>query len=423
MKIYAPSTSVHVGDSVALPMYCSEPGSVVCTSSNPLVAQVVSPVVIAGTRTWRNGLKHGQYLARANCLQSRDNCAFFIKLRGQDLIADGVTAYTYTQYPIAMSRDFSVANRSNWKLLLHLYRAGTAYFHPSVRYVQSFRNDATEVLYTGYNPLLYSLPDEIRLIITLSGTVVSWYGTTGTAADSTASRTAPSGTMGGTEIMAILFPCSLAKMEGALPSQAQREAFCQNGTLPAGLAASYQGGHEIVESAPVFWDSAGTLDLSAVNAQLWPLAAASGSFTDSPGVVPYSSISVIPLAAGTTTITATRQRFGVPARASLAEREESTTYVLTVLPALMSEQSTAQLMIYASIAGTATIAMDNPIIGFPASVPVVEGKNQVSGLVTGSGTCNVTVTLDGVSDVTTFDVEEILTRIKTGPRQIYGVYL
>jgi hypothetical protein len=97
--------------------------------------------------------------------------------------------------------------------------------------------------------------------------------------------------------------------------------------------------------------------------------------------------------------------------------------VLTVAAATAFEQSTVQLMIYADRDGTATITMDNAIIAFPASVPVVEGKNQVSGLVTGSGTCNVTVTLDGVSDVTTFDVEEILTRIKTGPRQIYGVYL
>jgi len=133
---------------------------------------------------------------------------------------------------------------------------------------------------------------------------------------------------------------------------------------------------------------------------------------------PFATKHIVPMiasATGTYTITATKiDQNGVVT---------TTTTDVTVLPALSTEQSTAQLMIYASIAGTATIAMDNPIIGFPATAAVVAGKNQISGTVTGSGTCNVTVTLDGASNTTQFIVENITTMAKAGPSQQYQVYL
>jgi hypothetical protein len=198
------------------------------------------------------------------------------------------------------------------------------------------------------------------------------------------------------------------------------------GTIPAGANCVYLANEE---TGNTLFDTSGNLRDSTLDADAtYPSTGISRVSTDDPGdpVQPYQYIDVLAQGVGTTTITARRRRNGVPYRTPAlpdAEVYEETTYVLTVAAATALEQATVQLMIYADRDGTATIAMDNPIIAFPASVPVVEGKNQVSGLVTGSGTCDVTVTLDGVSDVTTFDVEEILTRIKTGPRQIYGVYL
>jgi hypothetical protein len=425
MNIFAPSNTVRVGDVIQLPFYCSEPGDVVFTSSDETVAVVESGITVAGTRVWRNGLKHGQYLARANCLQSRDTFALFAEIDTRSIPRTNTyTNNTYANIDVIGSVRADASRRWNWCLQV-LQSSGLNASLPWYvwHYLQSNTSSVSESLLSSLQHY-YTLNTTIRLIVTCEGTAVNFYWTTGTSADSAhpTGRTAPTGTMGGSEFFFIAVPGKFAKLEGSLPSQAQREAFISSGTLPPGLAASYQGGHEIVESAPVFWDTAGTNDLTKTNVQYWPPAAASGDYTDDPGdpVVPYTSFQVVAQSVGTSTITARRRRNGVPYRTpplSDAEVYEETTYNLTVEAPLASEQSVLQLMIYADRDGTATISMDNPIIDFPASVAVVEGKNQVSGIATGSGTCNVTVEMNGSSSVTTFNIEEIVTIVSSGPPQ------
>lgn len=427
MNIFAPSNTVRVGDVIQLPFYCSEPGDVVFTSSDESVAVVESGKTVTGTRVWRNGLKHGQYLARANCLQQRDTFAIFLEIDTENLprVSAATSTVLYHNQTMIGSIRADAARRWNWGLQL----TQTSLNNPAQsniywRYVQSNTSASAESLLVSA-AYAHSESSALRLIMTCDGTAIDFYWTTGTSANSAhpAGRTAPTGTMGGDEFFFIATPGKYAKMEGSLPSQAQREAFMSACTLPAGLAASYQGGHEIDESAPVFWDTSGNnLDLSAVDVTYWPPAAASGDYTDDPGdpVVPYTSFQVVAQSVGTSTITARRRRNGVPYRTpplSDAEVYEETTYNLTVEAPLASEQSVLQLMIYADRDGTATISMDNPIIDFPASVAVVEGKNQVSGIATGSGTCNVTVEMNGSSSVTTFNIEEIVTVVSSGPPQ------
>jgi hypothetical protein len=247
------------------------------------------------------------------------------------------------------------------------------------------------------------------------------YSTTGTAAEYTTAVNL-NNTMGGTEATIMQAGCKFAKMEGGLPSQAQREAFMASGTLPSGLAASYQGGHEIVESAPVFWDTSGNnLDLSDVDVQYWPPAAASGDYTDDPlnPVVPYALIPVTAVATTDTTIDATRPRQGVPARASEAERIETATQVtVTVEAPLVSigpdTDATVEaypadvyLQVCATPDGVVSLASDDPNLVVPATVEIVGGSATVtctaSADVTGA---TVTATYGDTTDAASVTVTE-----------------
>ncbi len=423
IKIHAPSTTVRVGDIVQLPLTCSEPGDVVITSSNEAVAVVSSPVTIQGTRTWRNGLKHGQYLARANCLQARDNVTICIEYDERKIGEPNTDANVESQVSLILrNHRIDAVQRINWAIGLWMFRVATNSVIVRPGYFQSATNASAQIAYYCITNTTHTVAGIRRFLVFLSGDKTYWCNNgTGTAYDQTVNRTAPVGTMGGTEIISIHRECKACIFPGEM-SQAQREAFCQSGTFPAGATAQWLGGHEIDPTTPVFWDTSGNnydlYDYDMIYTGSYE-ASASGDYADDPlnPVVPYSVINISPLAAGTTTITTRRRRQGVPDRASDGEKYEEDTYLLTVADALVAEQATVQLMIYASIAGTATIAMDNPIIDFPASVAVVEGKNQISGAVLGAGTCNVTVTLDGQSSVTQFIVDEITTVIAAGPPQ------
>ena len=426
MKIFDPSTTVRVGDSFRLPLYCSEPGSVVVTSSDEGVASVGSPVTVAGTREYRLDGRGGDYLAIPSVGQDREDVTWFLTIDWDQVPGDYATAnFIYNVIPLIGSYRIDGVNRDNWSFGARRF-SGNTY---GLLYADS--------LDSGQNTAAVASP-----VFTGAATGVERWAMTKAAggayviyrvsrAGSVASGTRNStGTMGGSEVLVMQSGVNAAKIL-RVASSAELDAWFSAGTVPStNQEFNYAGGHEIVSGAQKIWDSSGNnYDLTdALTVTNWQSPGMTIRNVDSPGdpVQPYQYIDVLAQGVGTTTITARRRRNGVPYRTPAlpdAEVYEETTYVLTVAAATAVEQSTVQLMIYADRDGTATISMDNPIIDFPASVPVVEGKNQVSGLVTGSGTCNVTVTLDGVSDVTTFDVEEILTRIKTGPRQIYQVYL
>jgi len=230
-------------------------------------------VTAAGSRAWRNGLKHGQYLARANCLQARDNCAWFFEIDPADLFGFDVasTANLYPIIPICSNIKTNVVRRINWGFHLARWIISTSQQVTRLTYYQSNAAANAETLSNPnvnptYNVLPFSAP--LRIIVTADGRSLLWYWTTGTTSDGSATRGTTTGIMGSPEATIIQFPMKFAKMEGSLPSQAQREAFMSAGTLPAGLAASYQGGHEINPAAPVFYDTSGNgLDLSDVDVQ------------------------------------------------------------------------------------------------------------------------------------------------------------
>ena len=428
MKIFDPSTTVRVGDAIRLPLYCSEPGSVIVTSSDEGVASVGSPVTVGGSRTWRNGLKQGEHLTREGASSANRldvSFCFEVDKNVYDGEANSIGGGACSVFGNMLRDNW---NRDNYRFWYAPYL-----FSFRFKYLESANSGAnTSDRGTLFEASQATLQTPFRFIVELtqSDLKINTYHTDtfGTPKTILSRIAGTTGTMGGTETLFITKGIKVAKFERLLTEQ-ERSNYVTGNVLPPNALFSFQGEHEIIKTNPVFWDSSGTLDLTNVSSlRGWPTAAASGDYTDTPGdpVQPYQYIDVLAQGVGATTITARRRRNGVPYRTPAlpdAEVYEETTYVLTVAAATALEQATVQLMIYADRDGTATIAMDNPIIAFPASVPVVEGKNQVSGLVTGSGTCDVTVTLDGVSDVTTFDVEEILTRIKTGPRQIYQVYL
>lgn len=316
------------------PMRVGETGNVLVTSDNPGVVSLTygagltgpATVEITGTRVWRNGLKHGQYLAREGAsTAARVDCAWFLEIDTNDLaFRNGGVNNDYTN--IAVVQNFADGVRfTNWAILASAAKtlSGSMWFNWS--FVASASSGVADLLRTFSAAKQLTTHGIQRAIIQFVDSTgdLELYQTTGTVRDTRITISPKyTGTMGGTEYLVIRVPCKFAKLD-SLPSQAQREAFMAAGTLPAGLAASYQGGHEIVESAPVFWDTSGNnLDLSAVNVQYWPAAAASGDYTDTVPVVPYALVPVTAVATTGTTIDATRPRQGVPSRASYSERTE-----------------------------------------------------------------------------------------------------
>jgi hypothetical protein len=415
------------------PIRVGETGNVLVTSDNPGVVSLTygagltgpSSVTIEGARVWRNGLKHGQYLARANCLQARDTFALFLEIDTDDIpVSNVATTGAYANMGVIGSLRSNAARRINWIIqIMQTYYINNAMPLFVWRYIQSNTSTSTESVLVS-SPHYYTQSTSIRLIVTCEGTAVNFYWTTGTSADSAhqTGRTTPTGTMGVGEFFFIAVPGKFAKLEGTLPSQADREAFMSSGALPSGLAASYQGGHEIVESAPRFWDTSGNnLDLSDVDVPYWPVTAASGDYTDDPlnPVVPYAIVPVTAVATTGTTIDATRPRQGVPARASAAEKTESADQVtVTVEAPLVSigpdTDATVEaypadvyLQVCATPDGVVSLASDDPNLTVPATVEVSGGSATVtctaSADVTGA---TVTATYGDTTDTASVTVTE-----------------
>lgn len=415
LRLFAPNPLV-VGEPGNILVYSDNPGTVSLTYGAGLTGPAT--VEIAGTRVWRNGLKHGQYLAREGAsTAARVNCAWFFEVDASALIhTTGTLASTAdAAYSQALVINFnSATNRRINYMIGHLggNASETCY---SGWYFSASPNSGSVESGSAISLVAKSATGARRLIVTHDGSTVDFYYTTGTSRDTYVTRTL-TGTMGGNEWLAVFTGCKFAKLD-SLPSQAQREAFMSAGTLPAGLAASYQGGHEIDPAAPVFWDSAGVLDLTKTDVPGWPPAAASGDYTDTSAVTPYALIAVTAVATTGTTIDATRPRQGVPSRASYLEKTEVADQItVTVNEAPSSEQDVAMLHIYADRDGLATITCDVPgILDFPATLYVNEGTNVVSGDIVGAGTVNVTVELNGSTSVTPFTITGIPSNLVLGP--------
>jgi hypothetical protein len=416
MKIVGPYTSPTI--------YSENPGIVELTSSDPSVASVDASVVIPGTRVWRNGLKYGQYLAREGAsTAARVGVAWYIEINPYDYLISTKSASRSAYYLLAANQKWDAGEKINWAIRFNS-QTGSSY-HPYWALAPIL--DWSIIIGTGYQ-CPYSASIKIydntprRYIIEYDGTYVAFYHTTGTTYDARSAFTF-AGTMGGDEKLIVTGPHNIFAKSHYIPSQAQREAFMASGTLPAGLAASYQGGHEIDPTAPVFWDTSGNnLDLSDVDVLGWPPAAASGDYTDDPGdpVVPFQPFTITPNSTGTFTITARRRRQGVPDRATDEEKYETTseTFTITEMPAEVVQY--VRLLITTSTQGTVDIASSDPaVVTFPASVVVGPTlQYEVLGTVVGAGTSIITTSMGGaVLDTTTVTIEAEPTVVKCGPSQ------
>jgi hypothetical protein len=406
------------------PLVVGEPGNILVYSDNPGVVSLTygagltgpASVTIPGTRVWRNGLRPGQYLARANCGQARVNRSWCFEIDYSTIIKY-VGATSAVHVPVVMSFNSATARRINWEFAYYCAQVTASSWYLQLQFGYSPTSITNDFLISRPAEAATAPSGRDYLLVTYDGTNVRMYWTTGTTANHTIAVTI-SGTMGGTEFLAIMLPCKISGYDRIL-SQADREGWCQSGTLPVTPDFSYQGGHEIDPSAPVFWDlSANNYDLSAVNiGSPWPPAAASGDYTDTVPVVPYAIVPVTAVATTGTTIDATRPRQGVPSRAAYLEKTEVADQItVTVNEAPSSEQDVAMLHIYADRDGLATITCDVPgILDFPATLYVNEGTNVVSGDIVGAGVVNVTVELNGSTSVTPFTIDAIPLNLNIGP--------
>ena len=401
---------------VTVPIYSTEPGIVTAAAPGCTFPDGES-VVIAGTRTWRNGLKHGQYLARPNCCQLRDTATWCVEVDTARLVQIGLYSAQSNVIPLIASFRTDALQRTNWRINLFIYYNNVIAHTARVYYWQS--NDASTaeashqlVATQNIGGELWAAPVIKRFVIYANADKLYITDRTdGAYVGAAVTRIDPAGTtMGGNEALRVENNVRFTKHLAELTQQ-QRADWNTSGVVTPGAEIAILGGHEIVESAPVFWDSSGTNDLynyQIINVSAYP-AAASGDYTDAPGdpVVPASSIRVtIPAGvASPVTLTLTRPRQGVPARASEAEKTESTTGTITIvdIPAVvhvgppqivsahLNENPVAYCHITTDRPGTVTITCDRTIIDFPATV-VVDASLEATmeGAILKGGDCDVT---------------------------------
>lgn len=427
LKIHAPSTTVRVGDIVQLPLTCTEPGDVVITSSDESVAVVSTPVTIADAGPYVPLFDPFYYVAEygvrgqfygipyIGCMTPEvENFACLNVLPDNTRrfsLAVRLKIYQWvTTDPIIGVGPLTGTTYSHMMLITSSGNQLLFYYYTTAGGSKSVNTSALLVNDSNWYDYVFNVFFDRN---TNTGYVEGWRNGVYTAKSTTMidGTWEPGYFLAGAFSKFLICP-STKKLE-------IRDVYVSNDTLWTQTEVDAYHAGTVIDSSKytLHWPCEKNTELPYYiendTKNNMPL-----SFNGPPSYVtwvpktppadpynPYTSIPISPLSSGDTTITATHPN------------GEVDTYLLTVEDALVVEQATVQLMIYASIAGTATIAMDNPIIDFPASVAVVEGQNQISGTVIGSGTCNVTVTLDGQSSVTQFIVDEITTVIAAGPPQ------
>ena len=426
---------------VTVPIYSTEPGTV--TASAPgCTFPDGNQKAIVGMRAWRNGLKHGQYLARKTSdAAGRKDVSLCLEIDWTKVISStGALTSAYASIPAVASIAYDKQRMINWGIALQIYKVADATQTYRIIYYQSNAASAGEATFSCYaTPLSSSPPTATRIVITLpdpaTDSKIYNYWTTGTASDLTLTgRVVTDATMGGNQALVMSGMIKVSKFARML-SQADREGFVQSGTIPATPELSYQGGHEVVETAPVFWDTSGNnLDLFADSINLWPPAAASGDYTDSVPVVPASSIRVtIPAGvASPVTLELSRERANVPPRASEAERIEKTTGTITltteaetitigpdVTCQVPSYPQSFDLLIASNYDGSATVVSNNAAL-VPTSPVTISGGVAVCACTVTADVTAATVTATGPggdTDEAIVSVHDVLTGdwIAAGP--------
>lgn len=417
LKLFGPGATVRVGDTFNLVVACDNPGIVNLVYGPGLTGSATAN--IAGTRVYGNMGVEGDFLAILDVGQTRDNVTFFFTINFADKIQGWTTtpAASMAGRPLFYNGKRTGTNRVNW-LITYYNFSGNQYIY-YVHSLTSINNAVAAVVHTCTGET-----GVVKFAIVkdnTAGTVAIYRNNRSEVVVSAATHTTTD-TMGSPEIMMFYHGLNLSKINRIATDLELDDWFASDLIPTTDLDFSYLGGHEIIEATPKIWDaSSNERDLYKYDFVGRP-SKMHADFTDTIPVTPYAIVPVTAISTTGCTVDATRARQGVPSRASYAERVEVADQLnLTVLAALPNEQYTAQLLIYSDVAATALITMDNPIINFPASVVVAAGKNQISGLITGDGVCNVTVNINGVTDVTTFTIDRIAALLSMGPDIDQGV--
>jgi hypothetical protein len=274
--------------------------------------------------------------------QLRDTATWCVEVDTARLGQIGLYSAQNNIIPLIASFRTDALQRTNWRINLYIYYNTTVANSARVHYWQSKDASTAEAFHQlaatqSIHGESWAAPVIKRFVIYANADKLYITDRTdGAYVGAAVTRIDPAGTtMGGNEALRVENNVRFTKHLSELTQQ-QRANWITSGTATVGAEIAILGGHEIVESAPVFWDSSGTNDLynyQIINVSAYP-AAASGDYTDSPGdpVVPASSIRVtVPAGvASPVTLTLSRPRAGVPSRASEAERIESTTGTITI---------------------------------------------------------------------------------------------
>jgi hypothetical protein len=374
---------------VVVPIYSTEPGTV--TASAPgCTFPDGNTKVIAGTREYRLDGRGGDYLAKENFAQSRDDVTFLFVVDWDRIVGSRTSvAALITQGGLIGSWRVDAPALCNWSIHARRYTSSGSASAISMIYAQSVNSGvsvAAAVTYnaaSGYTP--NAGPERWAITKSAAGVINLHRAVRGVVATATIATT---GTMGGTEALIMQGGQAASKIL-RICSNAELDAWFAAGTIPAtNQEFSYLGRHEIVNGAQKIWDSTGTNDLTEYQVPLWQAPGMTIRNVDSVPVVPASSIRVtIPAGvASPVTLTLTRPRQGVPARASEAERIESTTGTITleaesacfgIGPDVSASSLTwpiiRRVAVFAESDDPVSLTSDDVRVTVPASVTPVDG--------------------------------------------------
>jgi len=320
---------------VTVPLWSSEPG--ILTAAAPgCTFPDGNTKVIAGTRTWRT--LNYQYLqaTKGNAAMNaatavRDQCTICMTYDLKNLEAIYRPLKALYSPTLAMSMKAGATNRMNWAMWLYHYNENQSYFY----FRQSVDNATDGVNYNTVaigNGGIYINRPKLKLMYVLDGTSIDiyWkYFGTAIAIDSrTVTRLQPVGTMG-SDVLCLIGCEDFAYYARKL--DANDRILYGDGTFPANPVCAYAMNEEY---GTKHYDYFGTEDTALGIDQTYgfPLVSADNRntgpnriYSDTQTVVPWATVPCVATESGTKTITARRARQGVPARASEAERYQTTT--------------------------------------------------------------------------------------------------
>lgn len=319
---------------VTVPIWCENPG-IITVSAPGCTFPDGDTVTIAGTREYRLDGRGGDYLAYPGIGQDREDVTWLFEVdfsRTPNTKTGLVNAFPI--YPIATSVRQDIDRRTNWSIYFRRYLFG-ANDSLGILLVDSLDNLSADALYYNNNPIYAVPPGRIKFALTKAtgGAFALHWGVRGPLGTGTWNST---GTMGGDEVLILHQAVQMSKISRICDNAELDAWFGVGSVVPAtNREFAYLGNHEVVESAPVIYDSADPPhDLYAYTVTKWQPPGMSILNVDDPGnpvipnnsiriAVPYSVVSPINVAYS-------RPRQGVPSRAPSNERYETATSIVTL---------------------------------------------------------------------------------------------